>query len=139
MDDHAALQSAAAAIVGQGSHRCLDDTGNAANGVQQYIWDCTSGNANQAYTYSAGREIGIAGKCLGASGNGTANGTKVITWDCNGGTSQKWTFRADGSVTNDLSGLCLDVTGTATANGSKVQLWSCTGASNQKWSLSSGG
>ncbi|MEV6385178.1 ricin-type beta-trefoil lectin domain protein [Streptomyces sp. NPDC051773] len=132
-------QTAAAAIVGQGSHRCLDDTGNAANGVQQYIWDCTSGNANQAYTYSAGRELRIAGKCLGASGNGTANGTKVITWDCNGGSSQKWTFRADGSVTNDLSGLCLDVTGTATANGSKVQLWSCTGASNQKWSLSSGG
>ncbi|MBD9726444.1 ricin-type beta-trefoil lectin domain protein [Streptomyces sp. ID-01-6.2a] len=63
----------------------------------------------------------------------------MITWDCNGGTSQKWTFRADGSVTTDLSGLCLDVTGTATANGSKVQLWSCTGASNQKWSLSSGG
>lgn len=134
-------QTAAAQIVGQGSHRCLDDTGNPANGVQQYIWDCTAGNgnANQAYTYSAGRELRVGGKCLGANGNGTTNGTKVITWDCNGGSSQKWTFHADGSVTNDLSGLCLDVTGTATANGSKVQLWTCTGASNQKWSLSSGG
>lgn len=133
-------QTAAAQIVGQGSSRCLDDTGNPANGVQQNIWDCgVPGTANQAYTYSASRELRVAGKCLGASGNGTANGTKVITWDCNGGSSQKWTFHANGNVTNDLSGLCLDVTGTATANGSKVQLWSCTGASNQKWSLSSGG
>lgn len=132
-------QTAAGQIVGQGSNRCLDDTGNATNGVQQYIWDCTSGSANQQYTYSASRELQVAGKCLGAFGNGTANGTKVVTWDCNGGSSQKWTFHADGSVTNDLSGLCLDVTGTATANGSKVQLWSCTGASNQKWSASSGG
>lgn len=103
------------------------------------IWDCAAGNANQASTYTANRELQIAGKCLGANGNGTANGTKVITWDCTAGSSQKWTFHADGSITNDLSGLCLDVTGTATATGSKIQLWSCTGASNQKWSLSSGG
>ncbi|MDX5569983.1 ricin-type beta-trefoil lectin domain protein, partial [Streptomyces sp. ID05-04B] len=114
-------------------------TGNPANGVQQYIWDCVSGNTNQQYLYSGSRELQIAGKCLGANGNGTTNGTKVVTWDCNGGASQKWTFHADGSVTNDLSGLCLDVTGTGTANGSKIQLWSCTGNPNQKWSMASAG
>ena len=131
-------RNATAQLVGQGSNRCLDDRGNPANGVQQYLWDCGSGNANQLYLYSADRELRIAGKCLGASGNGTTNGTKVITWDCNGGASQKWTFHADGSVTSDLSGLCLDVTGNGTANGSTVQLWSCTGNSNQKWSAASG-
>ncbi|MDF3143717.1 MULTISPECIES: ricin-type beta-trefoil lectin domain protein [unclassified Streptomyces] len=132
-------QNGAAQLVGQGSNRCLDDRGNPANGVQQYIWDCGSGNTNQSYLYSADRELRIAGKCLGASGNGTANGTKVITWDCNGHTSQKWTFHADGSVTNDQSGLCLDVTGHGTANGSPVQLWSCTGNPNQKWSATAPG
>ncbi|BBC30893.1 hypothetical protein SGFS_021870 [Streptomyces graminofaciens] len=132
-------QNATAQIVGQGSNRCLDDRGNPANGVQQYIWDCGSGSTPQQYLYSGSRELQIAGKCLGASGNGTTNGTKVITWDCNGGASQKWTFHANGDVTNDLSGLCLDVTGMGTANGSPVQLWSCTGNPNQKWSVSSGG
>ena len=38
-------------IVGQGSGKCLDDRGNPANGIQQYIWTCTAGNANQQYTY----------------------------------------------------------------------------------------
>jgi glucosylceramidase len=120
-------------LVGQGSGRCLDDTGNPTNGVQQYIWDCTTGSTAQSYLYSANRELVVGGKCLGAAGNHTTNGTGVITWDCNSTNSQKWTFHPDGSVTNDLSGLCLDVTSQGTANGSLVQLWSCTGNSNQKW------
>ncbi|WP_194238339.1 ricin-type beta-trefoil lectin domain protein [Streptomyces spongiae] len=131
--------NAAAQIVGQGSKRCLDDANSTANGTQQTIWDCGATNPNQKYLYSGNRELQIAGKCLGAEGNATTNGTKVVLWDCNGHNSQKWTFRANGSVTNDLSGLCLDVTGNGTANGSKVQLWSCTGNSNQNWRVSSGG
>ena len=125
-------------IKGQGSNRCLDDANNPANGVQQNVWDCTTGNANQYYLYSADRELRIAGKCIGASSNGTTNGTKAITWDCNGTASQKWTFHANGNLTNDLSGLCLDVTALGTANGSKVQLWSCTGNTNQTWTASNG-
>lgn len=120
-------------IVGQGSGRCLDDTGTTTDGVQQIIQDCATGDSNQYYLYSANRELQIAGKCLGAAGNGTANGTKVITWGCNSTASQHWTFHADGSITNDLSGLCLDVTALGTTNGSPVQLWSCTGKPNQKW------
>jgi len=96
-------------------------------------------NANQYYLYSAGRELQIGGKCLGASGNGTSSGTKVVTWDCNGTSSQRWTFHPDGSVTNDLSGLCLDVTDLGTANGSSIQLWGCSGGSNQKWTAASDG
>ena len=131
-------RNAAIQIQGQGSGRCLDDTGNTANGVQQAIWACTAGNANQYYLYSAGRELQLAGKCLAAAGNGTTNGTKVITWDCNGTASQKWTFHANGSVTNDLSGLCLDVTAFGTGNGAPVELWACTGGSNQQWAASNG-
>jgi glucosylceramidase len=125
-------------IKGQGSNRCLDDSDNPANGVQQVIWDCTIGSANQYYLYSADRELRIGGKCIGANTNGTTNGTKVITWDCNGTASQKWSFHTNGNLTNDLSGLCLDVTALGTANGSKVQLWSCTGTTNQTWTASNG-
>jgi len=120
-------------IVGQGSGKCLDDRGNPANGIQQYIWACASGNANQRYTYTAAKELQIGGKCLGAAGNGTTNGTQVITYTCNGTPSQVWNFDSNGNVTNALSGLCLDVSNNATANGSPVILWQCTGGSNQKW------
>jgi glucosylceramidase len=123
----------ASEIVGQGSGRCLDDTGNAANGVQQVLQDCVSGSADQTYQYAPGGQLEIGGLCLGANGNGTANGTTVITWSCNGTSSQQWTFHANGSITNNLNGLCLDATGQGTANGTKVQLWTCTGNSNQTW------
>lgn len=119
--------------VGVGSGRCLDDTGNTANGVQQYIWDCTSGNANQQYAYTSASELRIAGKCLDANGQGTSPGTQVILWTCNGANNQKWTLNVDGSIKGVQSGLCLDVSGAATANGSLVQLWTCSGANNQKW------
>lgn len=119
--------------VGVGSGRCLDDTGNTANGVQQYVWDCTSGNANQQYTYTAASELRVAGKCLDANGQGTSAGTKVILWTCSGAANQKWTLNIDGTIRGVQSGLCLDVSGAGTANGSLVQLWTCTGANNQKW------
>jgi O-glycosyl hydrolase len=97
--------------VGQGSGKCLDDRGNPANGIQQYIWTCTTGNANQQYTYTSALQLQIAGKCLGAAGNGTTNGTQVITYTCNSTPSQVWNLNSDGTVTNGLSGLCLDVNG----------------------------
>jgi O-glycosyl hydrolase len=119
--------------VGVGSGRCLDDTGNPANGVQVYIWDCTSGNANQQFTYTSASELQIAGKCLDANGQGTSPGTKVILWTCNGQNNQKWTLHINGTITGVQSGLCLDVSGAATGNGSLVQLWTCNGGTNQEW------
>ena len=32
----------------------------------------------------------VSGKCLTATGHGTANGTKLELWTCGGGTNQKW-------------------------------------------------
>jgi O-glycosyl hydrolase len=119
--------------VGVGSGRCLDDTGNPTNGVQVYIWDCTSGNTNQQFTYTSASELQIAGKCLDANGQGTSPGTKVILWTCNGQNNQKWTLHINGTITGVQSGLCLDVSGAATANGSLVQLWTCNGGTNQAW------
>ncbi|WP_225850516.1 ricin-type beta-trefoil lectin domain protein [Streptomyces sp. HPF1205] len=127
------LSASTGTTVGVGSGRCLDDTGNTANGTQQYIWDCAAGNANQQYTYTSASELRIAGKCLDANGQGTSNGTKVILYTCNGANNQKWTLGIDGSIKGVQSGLCLDVSGAATANGSLVQLWACNGANNQKW------
>jgi O-glycosyl hydrolase len=119
--------------VGVGSGRCLDDTGNPANGVQVYIWDCTSGNANQRFSYTSASQLQIAGKCLDANGQGTTNGTKVILWTCNGQANQQWKLNVNGTITGVQSGLCLDVSGAATANGSLVQLWTCSGQTNQGW------
>jgi len=119
--------------VGVGSGRCLDDTGNASNGVQVIIRDCTSGNANQQFAYTSGGQFQIAGKCLDANGKGTTNGTKVILYNCNGQTNQQWKLNINGTITGVQSGLCLDVSGAATANGSPVQLWSCGTGTNQQW------
>jgi len=119
--------------VGVGSGRCLDDTGNPANGVQVYIWDCTGGNANQQFSYTSTSQLQIAGKCLDANGQGTTNGTKVILWTCNGQANQQWRLNVNGSITGVQSGLCLDVSGAGTANGTLVQLWSCSGQTNQAW------
>ncbi|WP_051967364.1 ricin-type beta-trefoil lectin domain protein [Kitasatospora mediocidica] len=127
------LSVSTGSTVGVGSGRCLDDTGNPANGTQVYIWDCTSGNANQQFGYTAAGQLQIAGKCLDANGQGTANGTKVILWTCNGQPNQQWKLTGNGTITGLQSGLCLDVTGASTGNGSPAQLWGCSGQSNQQW------
>lgn len=127
------LSASTGTTVGVGSGRCVDDTGNPANGVQAYIWDCTSGNANQQFTYTSGSALQIAGKCLDANGQGTTAGTKVILWTCNGQSNQQWKLNTNGTITGVQSGLCLDVSGAATANGSLLQLWTCSGATNQQW------
>jgi O-glycosyl hydrolase len=127
------LSASTGTTVGVGSGRCLDDTGNPTNGLQVYIWDCTSGNANQQFTYTSASQLQIAGKCLDANGQGTTNGTKVILWTCNGQANQQWKLYVNGTITGVQSRLCLDVSGAATANGSLVQLWTCNGQGNQEW------
>ncbi|MFE6821703.1 RICIN domain-containing protein [Streptomyces sp. NPDC057690] len=119
-------------LKGANSGRCLD-VPNGRTGVQVQIYDC-SGNAQQTIAQTTAGELRIAGKCLAADGDGTTAGTRLILWACNGRTSQKWSFRLDGSVVNRSNGLAIDVTGWGTANGSKVQLWTALGNATQKWS-----
>ena len=125
-------------VVGAQSGRCVDvPNSTTANGTQVQLWDC-HGNANQRWTYTAGRQLMVYGsKCLDASGQGTANGTAVIIWDCNGQANQQWVVNANGSITGVQSGLCVDAAAAATANGTKIQLWGCHGGANQQWSFRS--
>jgi hypothetical protein len=125
-------------IVGGQSGRCVDvPNSSTTNGTQVQLWDCT-GQANQSWTYTAGRQLQVFGtKCLDANGQGRTNGTLVIIWDCNGQANQQWNVNANGTITGVQSGLCLDATGAGTANGTKLILWSCHGGTNQQWSLRS--
>ncbi|MFC4110907.1 ricin-type beta-trefoil lectin domain protein, partial [Micromonospora zhanjiangensis] len=121
-------------VVGGQSGRCVDvPNSSTTNGTQVQLWDC-SGQANQSWTYTSGRQFQVFGsKCLDASGGGTANGTQVIIWDCNGQANQQWNVNANGTITGAQSGLCLDANGAGTANGTKLILWSCNGQANQQW------
>ena len=123
-------------IVGQQSGRCVDvPNSTTANGTQVQLWDC-GGNANQRWTYTAGRQLTVYGnKCLDANGQGTSNGTAAIIWDCNGQANQQWNINANGTITGVQSGLCLDASALGTANGTRIQLWTCHGGTNQQWNL----
>jgi lysophospholipase L1-like esterase len=124
-------------IVGTQSGRCVDVPANTnANGTQVQLWDC-SGQANQAWTYTASRQLVAGGKCLDASGQGRTNGTPAVIWDCTGQANQQWNVVANGTITGVQSNLCLDASGRGTANGTKIVLWSCNGQANQQWSLRS--
>jgi hypothetical protein len=121
-------------LVGAGSGRCLDVTGQAtSNGSPVAIWDC-NGGANQQWTRLANGSLQVYGtKCLDVRNHATAPGSAVAIWDCTGGTNQRWTWGADGAIVGAESGLCLDVNGQGTANGTRVQVWTCNGGANQRW------
>ncbi|MDX3659869.1 RICIN domain-containing protein [Streptomyces sp. ID05-26A] len=119
-------------VVGTQSGRCLDVAATTNNSAAR-LWDC--GGVNQRWNHTSARQFTIGGRCLDASGGGTANGTAAILWDCHGGLNQQWTVNTDGSVTGAQSGLCLDASGTGTANGTPIVLWTCHGGTNQQWSL----
>jgi hypothetical protein len=125
-------------IVGGQSGRCVDvPNAGTANGTQAQLWDC-NGQANQSWTYTAGKQLTVYGnKCLDADNRGTAPGTAAIIWDCNGQTNQQWNVNSDGTITGGQSGLCLDASAQGTANGTKLDLWTCNGQANQRWSLRS--
>jgi hypothetical protein len=120
-------------VVGSQSNRCLD-VATTNNNTQARLWDC-NGGANQRWNHTAGRQLTVQGKCLDASGGGTANGTAAILWDCHGGVNQQWNVNGDGTITGAQSGLCLDASGNGTANGTLIHLWACHGGTNQQWSL----
>jgi poly(3-hydroxybutyrate) depolymerase len=123
-------------IVGAASGRCVDvPNASTSNGTQLQLWDC-SGNSNQRWTYTSGRQLMVYGnKCLDANAQGTSDGTAVIIWDCNGQANQQWTVNSNGTITGVQSGKCLDANGAGTANATKIIIWSCNGGSNQRWSL----
>lgn len=125
-------------IVGTGSGRCVDITGQATgDGTRLQLFDCQS-NWNQRWTYTNNTLVNPqSGKCVNVNGGGTTNGTAVNLWTCGGSGAQKWTLQANGTIVNTQSGRCLDVIGRGTANGSQLQIFDCVagGQSNQQWTL----
>ncbi|MFF4341174.1 arabinofuranosidase catalytic domain-containing protein [Kitasatospora sp. NPDC001540] len=114
-----------------------DDSG--ANGAAVQLWNCQTYAEDQHWTHNADGSLGTIGRCLDATGNGTANGTLLQLWDCNGGGAQKWIQQGDGSLLNPQSGRCVDAPSGNSANGTRLQLWDCNGSAAQKFTVNGGG
>ncbi len=83
------------------SGKCLDTTGNLANGTQQSQWTCESGNHNQQFSVYG---VGCAGvcftihprdnrsKCVEVYHSSLSDGAIVDMWDCNGTATQTWQY-----------------------------------------------
>jgi hypothetical protein len=112
--------------------KCLE-AGGTADGSVARINDCT-GTGAQQWTVNADGSVTGSGKCLDASGHGTANGTAVVIWGCNGGVNQKWA-RTDvpGILKGQESGKCVDVPAGNQTNGTRPALWDCNNGNNQVW------
>ncbi|MFG1602586.1 ricin-type beta-trefoil lectin domain protein [Actinoplanes sp. NPDC049265] len=136
-----ALAATSGTLVSSANGKCLDVTdGSTANGNQPQMWDCTSGNANQNWTFADNGTVQARGKCLDVAGNATTNGAVVHLWDCfDTVATQKWTLTAGQDLVNVAANKCLDIKDNNLANGAKLQLWDCGGGANQKWTFSGGG
>ena len=75
--------------------------------------------------------LSVLGKCMDATGGGTADGTQIQLWDCNGTGTQQWRWREQSRLVNPQSGRCLDVTG----GGTRLQLRGCNNTAAQAWHL----
>ncbi|WP_033256258.1 arabinofuranosidase catalytic domain-containing protein [Kitasatospora phosalacinea] len=122
---------------GQCADVAADDTGT--NGAAVQLWNCQTYAEDQHWTHNADGSLTTLGRCLDATGNGTANGTPLQLWDCNGGGAQQWIQQANGSLLNPQSGRCLDDPSGSTANGTRLQLWDCNGSTAQKFTANGGG
>ncbi|WP_405015285.1 RICIN domain-containing protein [Kitasatospora sp. NBC_01539] len=82
-----------------------------------------------------------SGKCVDASGAGTANGTPILQWSCgNGQANQQWQFSATDSgyyvITNrNAAGnqQVVDLPNSSTADGTKLTTWARNSGANQQW------
>ena len=78
-----------------------------------------------------GSIVGIAAKCVTASGGSSADSTPVRLVSCTGAASQAFTVAPDSTLR--VLGKCLDVRSAGTANGAVVQLYVCNGTVAQVW------
>ena len=136
-------------VVSYWDSKCLDDTRNSsANGSKIQIWQCTSGDPSQDWSFAPSTspgEVGnaglsqlgtvdIHGKCLNIVGNGTANGSKLQLWSCNGGANELWEIVGGyGELYNPVSGKCIDDPYSSEKNGTQLDIWSCNGELWQAW------
>ena len=129
-----------------GTDRCMDiQWGASANGTPTWLWDCTSGDAQQWAFEASGAIRNIArNKCLDAdvaTGN-VVVGSKVQLWDCNGSSQQQWDIDANGEFHNRRdSSKCIQVSGANGNNGAsqtQLEMGQCNGTyAPQKWTFRS--
>ncbi|WP_082509479.1 ricin-type beta-trefoil lectin domain protein [Microbacterium sp. Leaf179] len=111
--------------------RCIDVGGSGSRGV---LADC-DGGADQAFTYTAERELRVLGKCLAAEGGHRALETQLAAEDCTGSPDQKWEIISNGNLVGVGSGLCVDGLGGGNGVGTRIGLWTCSDAVNQVWRI----
>lgn len=64
-------------------------------------------------------------------GGAANNGTQIALYKVTGATNEKFTFNADGTITNQ--GKCVDLASSNTANGTKIQMYDCNKTNAQIW------
>lgn len=71
--------------------KCLGVGSSGGDGAPAAIRGC-GGQADQQWNVNPNGTITSvqSGRCLDASGLGTANGTKIQVWSCSGGSNQLW-------------------------------------------------
>ncbi|MFG1807585.1 RICIN domain-containing protein [Streptomyces sp. NPDC049040] len=81
-----------------------------------------------------------SGKCVDASGAGTANGTPLLQWTCGGQANQQWQFSPTDSgyytITNRNSAAdnqVIDDPASSGADGTALDTWTRDGGANQQW------
>jgi peptidoglycan hydrolase-like protein with peptidoglycan-binding domain len=120
-------------IVGQGSGRCLDVTGESrSNGAAMQIWGC-HGRPNQRWRFENGLVKIYDNKCLDVTGYATGDGSRVEIYECHGSSNQQW--RYENGMIKIYENKCLDVKAYATHDGAAVEIYECHGGSNQQWSI----
>jgi hypothetical protein len=108
--------------------KCADDYRNRnRNGNKIDIWSC-DGLVRQRITFTASRELHVAGRCI------TASSGKAVLDRCAGSSAQIWTRRSNGEYVVK-SGDCLTDPGRSRRNGTQLRLETCTRAADQRWSL----
>lgn len=80
-----------------------------------------------------------SGKCVDASGAGTADGTPLVQWPCGTGqTNQQWQFSPADSgyytiANRNAARQVIDVPAGSTADGAKLTTWTQNSGANQQW------
>ncbi|CCH31729.1 RICIN domain-containing protein [Actinosynnema sp. NPDC047251] len=142
-------------IVSRANNRCLDATAqwNGVNGTPIQLWDCyppTQYNQMWRIHWVSDYEfqlIGVAsGRCLDATGMGTAAGTRLQLWDCLGPNQRNQIWKSLSTNTpgyrwimGQHSAKVVDAVANQTgSNGTPVQLWHLIGdetQTNQRWAF----
>jgi hypothetical protein len=121
------VSSKPGAVKGYAS-KCADDyRSRRSNGNKIDIWTC-DGLARQSITFTASRELQVAGKCI------TSSRGRAVLERCTGASDQTWTRRSNGEYVVK-SADCLTDPGKSRKNGTQLRLETCASAADQRWSL----